>query len=157
MTRSHHVLASSLTFPECPRWWNNQLWFVDGPTVKNISRDGSMRTVCEIDGPLLMGLCFTSAGDLLVGTCTGRKILQVTPAGGVSEFADLSALTEHLINEVMMLADGTVIVNELGYDLLRGAQPEAVRLISIAADTKKIARTGSPLIFANGLVATDEG
>jgi sugar lactone lactonase YvrE len=155
-SKPHDVLAGGLLFPECPRWRDGQLWFVDGPTVKIMTPTGSMRTFCEIDCHLLIGLSFTPAGHILVGSPTDRKIFQVTPGGDVSNFAELSSHTPHLINELMMLADGSVIVNDVGYDLLHGAQPQAVRPFRITTD-KTISRTGSPLNFANGLVATDAG
>jgi sugar lactone lactonase YvrE len=155
-TPGHNVLAGGLLFPECPRWRDGELWFVDGPTVKIVTATGSMRTLCAIDCQLLIGLSFTAAGDILVGSPTDRKVFKVTPGGAVSDFADLSAHTDHLINELMVLADGSVIVNDVGYDLLHGAESKAVRLIRITTD-KNISRTGSPLNFANGLVATDAG
>lgn len=150
------VLAAGLAFPESPRLRDDELWFVDGPTLKVLAPDGAVRTHCRIDCPLLIGISFTPEGDALVSDPVGRRVFRVGATGAVSLFADLAAFTPYFINEAMMLADGSVIVDDVGYDFMAGAAPAAARLIRIAADGT-VGRTGAPLAFANGLVALDGG
>lgn len=150
------VMVSDLHFPECPRWWDGRLWFVDGPTIRYVGTDGAVVLHAQIDCPLLIGLTPYGDGGYLVGDSFGRKIWAVDKDGAKELFADLAAETPFTINELMMLADGSVVVSDVGFDALGGAAPEAARLICVTPD-KAISRTGSPMLFANGMVAAAGG
>jgi sugar lactone lactonase YvrE len=150
------VLVPGLQFPESPRWWNGELWFVDGPSVKVLRANGKLCVHTEIQCPLLIGLTATPRGGYLVGDAIGRRIWSVSERGKADLFIDLSGTTPFMINEIMTLADGSLIVSDIGFDVLNGAEPKAARLIRVAAD-KSISRTGSAMLFANGMVSVGNG
>lgn len=150
------VIASGLTFPECPRWLQDELWFVDGPAVKRIDAGGSLSTHAVIDCPLLIGLAAVPDGGWLTADAVGRRVWKVDEQGAVTLFADLSDETPFMINEVMLIADGSLIVSDIGFDALNGGEPKAARLIRVAPDGSA-GRTGSPMLFANGMVSAGDG
>jgi sugar lactone lactonase YvrE len=150
------ILVDGLDLPESPRYRGGELWFVDGPRVEILGRNGSCRVHATIDCPVLLGLAFTPSGDALVSDSVGRRVWRISSAGEPSVFADLAAETSFMINEPMMMADGSVVVGDIGFDVLGGAEPKAARMIHISPDGR-ISRTGAPMGFANGLVSTDDG
>lgn len=150
------VVASNLRFPECPRWWDDSLWFVDGPMIKVLSADGSLAVHAQIDCQILNGLAAVPGGGYLVSDAVGRKIWSVDERGKAEVYVDLSEATPFMINEIMLLADGSLVVSDIGFDVLRGAEPRAVRLIRVGVD-KSISRTGSAMLFGNGMVAASGG
>jgi sugar lactone lactonase YvrE len=154
--RNVRTLAAKLDFPESPRWRNGELWFTDGPTIKIIGRDGNIRTHTKVDCQLLIGLSFTPEGDTLVSDATGRRILKINSKGDASVYADLSKETPYMINECMMMADGSVVVDDLGFDIFKQEECKPVQMILISP-SGKVSRTASPMLFANGLVSVDGG
>jgi sugar lactone lactonase YvrE len=150
------ILADHLDLPESPRWHDGEIGFVDGGGIRIIGRDGKPRIHASIDTPVLLGLSFTAQGDVLVSDSVRRRVYSVSGAGDVELYADLSAHTQHMLNEPMMMADGSVVVGDIGFDVLQGAAPQSAHMIRIS-DEGKIDRTGAPMWFSNGLVSIDRG
>jgi sugar lactone lactonase YvrE len=61
-----------------------------------------------------------------------------------------------MLNEPMMMADESVVVGDIGFNVLQGEAPRAAQMLRIAKDGT-IARTGAPMWFSNGLVSIDGG
>jgi len=150
------TIAGNLNLPESPQWRDGALWFVDGPCVKFLSRDGTVRTHAKTDSFFLIGLSFLPDGSALVCNVRDRHVLRISDKGKSEMFADLSRETPYLLNELTVMADGSIVVDDVGYDVLNGAEPKAAKLIRIAPDGT-ISRTGSPLFFGNGMFALDNG
>lgn len=150
------VLADGLHMPESIRWRNGEIWFVDGPAIRVISADGVLRTHVETECPLLLGIAFEPEGALLTNDAVGRHVLRIGQDRSVSVVADLSAHGSGMINEVALLADGSLVVGDIGFDVLGGEAPRDLQLIHIAPNGK-ISRQGTPLFFANGMGVSDDG
>jgi sugar lactone lactonase YvrE len=152
----HEVIARNLTVPESARWREGELWFTDGSTVKVLGRDGGIRTHARVDCNFLIGLSFTEKGEAIVSDAEGRRVMRITQDGGVGLVVDLSNETDFMLNEAMALPDGSIVVDDVGFDLAGHKSPAAARMIHISADGR-VKRTGSPMLFANGLALTDDG
>ncbi len=150
------ILADHLILPESIRWHDGELWFVDGSRVQRIARDGQLKTHAELDCPVLLGLSFANDGTMLTSDSVRRRVYRISGFGEVSLFADLSSHTPHMLNEPMYLADSSVVVGDIGFDVLAGAAPQPAALLRIRPDGT-VHRTGPALSFSNGLIPLDAG
>jgi sugar lactone lactonase YvrE len=144
-------LAAGFCFPEAPRWYDGQLWFVDrdSPSVYSTTLTGTPRKVVDVS-PKVMGLGFDPDGRLLVVNQVERRIYRLRADGKLELFADLSALTPYWLNDMLILADGSGYVGSFGFDLMNHADPQAAPLIHF--DQRGNGHLcGPPLTFANGI------
>lgn len=148
------ILADHLILPESIRWHDGELWFVDGSRVRRIARGGELKTHAELDCPVLLGLSFADDGTMLASDAVRRRVYRISGSGEVSLFADLSSYTPYMLNEPMCLADGSVVVGDIGFDVLAGATPQPAALLRIRPDGT-VHRTGPALSFSNGLIPLD--
>ena len=150
------ILADHLVLPESVRWREGELWFVNGSRVQRITRGGELKTHAELDCPVLLGLSFTPHGDMLASDSVRRRVFRISSSGETSLFSDLSQHTPYMLNEPMWLTDGSVVVGDIGFDVLGGAAPQAASMLRIRPDGA-VHRSGPPLWFSNGLISLDEG
>ena len=111
------TLVDGLYFAEGPRWHEGRLWFSDfyAHAVKSIDEAGAIRTELELDDQP-SGLGWLPDGRLLVVTMKERAVRRLDPEGLVLH-ADLSALTAHLCNDMVVDAQGSAWVGNFGFDL----------------------------------------
>jgi len=117
-----HVVLDGFSFPEGLRWRDSMVWFSDMHTGDVYSLDpdlGSLekRLVVE-DQPSGMG--WLPDGSMLLSLMLRRHVLRVFPDGSTAVHADLSALTEHPINELVVDAAGHGYLGTFGYNIYAG-------------------------------------
>ena len=105
------VILDGLNFAEGPRWYNGELWFSDihGHRVVAVKPDGKSRTVAEF-GDRPSGLGFLPGGDLLVVQMIDRRLVRVDASGAVHPHADVSHLSGHFINDMVVDRRGNAYV-----------------------------------------------
>ena len=116
------VIQAGFSFPEGLRWRGSLMWFSDMHTGDVYSLDpdsGSLekRLVVE-DQPSGMG--WLPDGSMLLSLMLRRHVLRVFPDGSTAVHADLSALTEHPINELVVDASGHGYLGTFGYNIYAG-------------------------------------
>ena len=111
------TLVGGLYFGEGPRWHEGRLWFSDfyAHAVKSINEAGEMRTELEMDDQP-SGLGWLPDGRLLVVAMKERALKRLDPTGLVLH-ADISELTAHLCNDMVVDAQGNAWVGNFGFDL----------------------------------------
>lgn len=111
------TLATGLYFGEGPRWHQGRLWFSDfhAHAVKSVDEAGELRIELELDDQP-SGLGWLPNGRLLVVAMRERAVKRLDPAGLVLH-ADISHLTAHLCNDMVVAGDGTAWVGNFGFDL----------------------------------------
>lgn len=144
------VLAKGLHIPESPRWHDGALHFVDGPSVLRLARDCTIEVVATVDCPILLGLDFAPDGSILTNDAVGRRIMRIARDGSSRAVADLSGIAATMLNEVTLMADGSLFVGEIGFDVIGGAAPETTQLIRVTPQGEAT-RVGPPIGFANGM------
>ena len=114
MTLEH--VAGGLMFPEGPLWRDGRLLFSDfhALRVQAVEPDGTVATVCEVEGQP-SGLGFDTDGRMLVVSMLDRRLLRLDPEG-LTEVADLTALTGGPCNDMVVDRSGRAWVGEFGYD-----------------------------------------
>lgn len=110
------TVLDGLWFGEGPRWHDGALWFSDmhGHRVVRTNLDGTSDTVVEITHDEPSGLGWLPDGRLLVVAMETQKLLRVEADGTVDEHADLSGLARGSINDMIVAANGTAYVGDMG-------------------------------------------
>jgi sugar lactone lactonase YvrE len=159
------TLVSGLYFGEGPRWHSGRLWFSDfyAHAVKSVDESGDLRTELEMDDQP-SGLGWLPDGRLLVVSMKQRVVKRLD-AGRLQLHADISHLTAHLCNDMVVAGDGTAWVGNFGFDLDSALETRGTDVISDHPVTNlvRVDPDGSAYIaatdmhFPNGSVITPDG
>ncbi|MDG1946079.1 MAG: SMP-30/gluconolactonase/LRE family protein [Halioglobus sp.] len=159
------ILIEGLYFGEGPRWHADRLWFSDfyAHAVKSVDESGDVRIELELDDQP-SGLGWLPDGRLLVVAMKERAVKRLDSSGLVLH-ADISELTAHLCNDMVVDADGSAWVGNFGFNLdadlkSRGGEVfsdhPVANLVRVDADgSVHVAAKG--LHFPNGSVITPDG
>jgi sugar lactone lactonase YvrE len=152
MTLEH--VAGGLMFPEGPLWRDGRLLFSDfhALRVQAVEPDGSVTTVCEVEGQP-SGLGFDADGRMLVVSMLDRRLLRLDPEG-LTEVADLTALTGGPCNDMVVDRSGRAWIGEFGYDY--GAPVCTAGIVRVDPDGAAT-RVADGVHFPNGFVMTPGG
>jgi sugar lactone lactonase YvrE len=159
------ILVDGLYFGEGPRWHDGRLWFSDfyAHAVKSVDESGALRTELELDDQP-SGLGWLPDGRLLVVAMKERAVKRLD-AGGLVVHADISHLTGHLCNDMVVDARGTAWVGNFGFDLdaeLKARGLEALvdhpvtNLVRVDSDGS-VHLAARDMHFPNGSVITPDG
>jgi sugar lactone lactonase YvrE len=145
------LLMDGLAFGESPRWHDGRLWLSDwaaGEVLVVDPADGTRAVVARIDA-FPFCLAFDADGALLVVTGDGRLLRR--PRGGpLRPLADLRALSQHPLNELVGDARGNLFVNGIGY-AMDGEDPHE-GFIAVRTPDGDVRRVAEGLAFPNGMV-----
>jgi sugar lactone lactonase YvrE len=148
-----------LYFGEGPRWHDDALWFSDmhGHAVIRSTVDGRATTVVDITHDEPSGLGWLPDGRLLVVAMETGKLLRREPDGELVEHADLSSLARGSINDMIVAADGTAYVGDMGARLsVEGSERVPGQSIRVAPDGA-VSCAADDLASPNGHILTDDG
>jgi sugar lactone lactonase YvrE len=160
------VLFEGLYFGEGPRWRDGRLWLSDfyAHSVFSIDPAGNIRTELELDDQP-SGLGWLPDGRLLVVAMRGMKVLRLD-GDGLTEHADVSGLSRHLCNDMVVDGQGRAWVGNFGFDLdetVRRVGPEAMFANHPTTNLVRVDPDGSvhfaadDMHFPNGSVVTPDG
>jgi sugar lactone lactonase YvrE len=159
------TLVTGLYFGEGPRWHDGRLWFSDfyAHAVKSVDESGNLRTELELDDQP-SGLGWLPDGRLLVVAMRERAVKRLDP-GALVLHADISHLTAHLCNDMVVDGDGCAWVGNFGFDLdgelrSRGAAVLADHPVTnlVRVDPDGAVHLAAPdMHFPNGSVITPDG
>jgi sugar lactone lactonase YvrE len=161
----YEVLVSGLGFPESLRWRGGALWYADwaAGTVVRVGADRQPRVVARrASFPLCFDLLTTADGlrPLLVSTPDQAVLLASTADGEPTPYADLAGHGPHPWNEIVLTADGSAYVNNIGFDFGGGEDPSQagpVGFIVRARPDGTTERVADGLEFPNGMAVVDDG
>jgi len=142
---------------ECPRWHDGRWWVSDfyRHAVFTYDADGREQKMVEVEAQP-SGLGWLPDGDLLVVSMKDRRVLRRSPAGDISEHADLSALTSGHLNDLVVDRQGRAYAGNFGFDLMGGGDPAPAGLVRVDPDGRATV-AAEDLWFPNGMVITDDG
>lgn len=120
------LIFSDLRFPEGARWRDGHLWFSDMHTGQVFRADPGARTLEEVavvdDQP--SGLGWLPDGSLLISCMLTRTVRRLRAGEPLTVFADVSALTDSPINDLVTTEAGHTFLGGFGYDLYGGADQQ---------------------------------
>ena len=159
------VLAEGLYFGEGPRWHDGRLWLSDfyAHAVKSVDESGKVRAELELDDQP-SGLGWLPDGRLLVVAMKERAVKRLEPAGLVLH-ADISHLTTHLCNDMVVDGQGAAWVGNFGFNLDAELKSRGGEVFNDhpVANLVRVDPDGSSHIaaeamhFPNGSVVTPDG
>ena len=148
------VVQSGLRFPEAMRWHEDALWFSDmhaGTVHVCDPLTGATATRVSLGEPA-GGLDWLPDGSLLVSAMRSRRVLRFDHAGESAVFAELSASTEYLLNDLTRdPVTGCLYVGDFGYHLYEG-DPFRQATLWMVDDGGSVHAAASDLDFPNTAV-----
>ena len=153
------TVLDGLYFGEGPRWHEGSLWFSDMHDHRVVRTDlgGSASTVVTIAHDEPSGLGWLPDGRLLVVAMETQRLLRVEHDGSVVEHADLSHIARGSINDMIVAADGTAYVGDMGARIHDPSSPRvAGQSIRVSPDGT-VSCAADDLRSPNGHILTDDG
>ena len=152
------TVLDGLWFGEGPRWYESALWFSDmhGHRVVRTTLDGTHETVVEVTHDEPSGLGWLPDGRLLVVAMETQRLLRLEPNGALVEHADLSGLARGSINDMIVAADGTAYVGDMGARIHEGGERRPGQTIRVDPDGT-VSTAADDLESPNGHILTEDG
>jgi sugar lactone lactonase YvrE len=153
------TVLDDLVFTEGPRWHDGRLWCSDMHDHRVISTalDGGADTIVRVDDDEPSGLGWLPDGRLLVVAMETQRLLRVEPDGELAVHADLSSAARGSLNDMIVAADGTAYVGDMGVRIHElGAERRAGQTFRVAPDGSWEC-AADDLQSPNGHILTDDG
>jgi 2-polyprenyl-6-methoxyphenol hydroxylase-like FAD-dependent oxidoreductase/sugar lactone lactonase YvrE len=151
------ALPGSSTFPEGLRTRRGKLVYADmtGGRVLGLDPKTGVESVLARVPQQPNGLGHLPDGRLVVASMFDTK-LYVASADGLTLYADLSALAQGHLGDLVVDRAGGIFVGDVGAKVLQGEAPRQGRLIRVEPDGQaRVVQEG--LHFPNGMVITQDG
>ncbi|HSD25365.1 MAG TPA: SMP-30/gluconolactonase/LRE family protein [Solirubrobacterales bacterium] len=149
-----HVLMEGIGLGESPRWHEGRLWFSDWVAQELIALDlgGRSEGIAKVRS-LPFSIDWLPDGPLLI--TSGQELLRMEPDGSLVTHVDLSDLSEHGWNEIVVDARGNAYVNNIDFDMMGGEEPKPgiIGVVTPDGETRQVA---DGLAFPNGMVVTPD-
>src|SRR3989442_1142552 len=115
------ILMSGLVFGESPRWHEGRLWFSDWGAHEVIAVDLEGKSEVIVRVPSFpMCIDFLPDGRLLIVSASDGLLLRREPDGSLATHADLTGLSDHPWNDIVVDGRGNAYVNNIGFDFPGG-------------------------------------
>ena len=149
------TLMTGLAFGESPRWHADRLWFSDWGAQEVIAVDleGKSEVITRIQSfPFCID--FLPDGRLLVVSARDQLLLRMEPDGSLVTHANLTSLSDHPWNEIVVDGRGNAYLNNIGFDFPGGEfAPGIIALVTPDGSTRQVA---DGVAFPNGMVVTPD-
>ncbi|MGH3339588.1 MAG: SMP-30/gluconolactonase/LRE family protein [Propionibacteriaceae bacterium] len=149
------ILMTGITFGESPRWHDDRLWFSDWGTQEVIAVDREGRSEVIVRTPASpFSIDWLPDGRLLIISGPDGLLLRREPDGSLVTHADLSDLSDHSWNEIVVDGRGNAYVNNIGFDFAGGEfAPGTVALLTPEGPARQVA---DGVAFPNGMAVTPD-
>jgi len=142
---------TGILFGESPRWHDNRLWFSDWGAQELIAVDleGNSEVIIRMPSfPFCID--FLPDGCLLIVSARDRLLLRREPSGSLVTHADLSSLSEHPWNDIVVDGRGNAYIGNIGFDFPGGEfAPGILALVTPDGSARQVADGAA---FPNGIV-----
>ncbi len=151
------VLLAGLTIGESPRWHEGRLWVSNwgAQEVVAVGLDGECGVVARVPTTIPFSIDWLLDGRLLVVSGPEGQLLRREPDGSLVTHADLTGISRHSFNEIVVDGRGNAYVNGIGFDLMAGEAftPGLVALVTPDGAARLLA---DGLAFPNGMAVTPD-
>ena len=149
------TLMTGIAFGESPRWHDDRLWFSDWGTQEIIAVDleGESEVIVRVPSfPFCID--FLPDGRLLIVSASDRLLLRREPDGPLVTHADLSTLSEHPWNDIVVDGRGNAYIGNIGFDFPEAQfAPGTLALVTPDGSARQVA---DGVAFPNGIVVTPD-
>jgi sugar lactone lactonase YvrE len=149
------TLTTGLSFPESPRWHDDRLWVSDWGAHEIIAVDmeGTSEVIVRVPS-FPMCIDFLPDGRLLIVSASQGLLLRMEPDGSMVTHADLTGLSNHPWNDIVVDGRGNAYVNNIGFDFPGGEF--APGILSVITSDGSARRVAEGVAFPNGMVVTPD-
>jgi sugar lactone lactonase YvrE len=151
------VLLSGIAFGESPRWHDARLWFSDwgAQEVVAVDLEGTTEVMLAVDfRSFPMCIDFLPDGRLLIVSGREGLLLRREADGSLRTYADLSSLSSHPWNDIVVDGRGNAYVNEAGFEFPGGEfAPGTIAVVTPDGSARRVA---DGLAFPNGMAVTPD-
>ncbi len=149
------VLMTGIALGESPRWHEGRLWFSDWAAQELIAVDLEGRREVILRLPSFPScIDFLPDGRLLLVSSHDGLLLRREPDGSLVIHADLSDLSEHLWNDIVVDGLGNTYVNNIGFDFPGGEF--ATGILALVTPDGSARQVADGVSFPNGVVVTPD-
>ena len=149
------TLMTGIGLGESPRWHEGRLWFSDWVAEEVIALDleENSEVITEVHS-LPFSIDWLPNGPMLI--TSGQKLIRMEPDGSLVTHVDLSSLSEHDWNEIVVDGRGNAYLNNIEFDLMAGEEfrPGIVALVTPEGSARQVA---DGVAFPNGMAVTPDG
>jgi sugar lactone lactonase YvrE len=143
-----------LAFPESPRWHDDRLWFSDWGAHEVIAVDleGTSEVVVRVPS---FPMCIDRLPDgrLLIVSSNDGLLLRKEPGGSLVTHADLTGLSDHAWNDIVVDGRGNAYVNNIGFEFGGEFAPGILALVTPDGSARQVAEG---VAFPNGMAVTPD-
>ena len=149
------TLVTGIVFGESPRWHDGRLWFSDWGTQEIIAVDPEGKSEVIVRAPSSpCCIDWLPDGRLLVVSARDRLLLRREPDGSLVTHADLSGLSDHPWNDIVVDGRGNAYVGNIGFDFPGGEfAPGTLALVAPDGSVRQVA---DGVAFPNGMAVTPD-
>jgi sugar lactone lactonase YvrE len=149
------TLMTDIAFGESPRWHDDRLWFSDWGAQELIAVDLEGKSEVIVRMPSSpFSFDWLPNGRLLIVLGPEGVLLRQEPDGSLATHADLSSLSDHPWNEIVVDGRGNAYVNNVGFDFPFGEfAPGTVALLTPDGSVRQVA---DGVAFPNGMAVTPD-
>ena len=149
------TLMIGIAFGESPRWHDGRLWFSDWATQEVVAVDPEGRSeVIVRTSSSPFSIDWLPDGRLLIISGPEGALLRIEPDGSLVTHADLSGLSDHPWNEIVVDGRGNAYVNNIGFEFPGGEfAPGTVALLTPDGQARQAA---DGVAFPNGMAVAPD-
>jgi sugar lactone lactonase YvrE len=149
------TLMTGIVFGESPRWHDERLWFSDWGAQEIIAVDLEGKSDVIVRMPSFpFCIDWLPDGRLLIVSARDRHLLRREPDGSLVTHTDLSSLSDHPWNDIVVDGRGNAYICNIGFEFPGGEfAPGILALVTPDGSARQVADS---LAFPNGIVVTPD-
>jgi sugar lactone lactonase YvrE len=157
-----NTVISGLGLLESPRWHDGRFWVADWTAglIRAIDPSGHIEVVVEHQS---LPMCFDFLPDLpshqaLLLTSSAQRAVLRRADGTLARYADLSSLSPHGPNDIVIDGRGNTYVNNVNFDFAAGppAGAPAPGFVALVTADGRARVVADDLAFPNGMAVTPD-
>jgi sugar lactone lactonase YvrE len=149
------TLLGGIAFGESPRWHDDRLWVSDWGTQEVVAVDleGEKEVIVGVPSSPF-SIDWLPDGRLLIVSGPEGVLLSMEPDGSLVPHADLSGLSDHPWNEIVVDGRGATYVNNIGFEFPEGEF--AFGTVALLTPEGSVGQVADGVAFPNGMAVTPD-
>jgi sugar lactone lactonase YvrE len=149
------TLMTGLSLGESPRWHDDRLWFSNWVAQELVAVDleGSSEVIARMPS-FPFSIDWLPDGRLLIVSGREGLLLRMEPDGSLVTHADLTGLSRHPWNEIVVDGRGNAYINNTGFDFPGGEF--APGILALVAPDGSVRQVADGVAFPNGMAVTPD-